>query len=296
MQQWRRDRSRGASNAGISFYLAQLVAIIARFVDDRDRRFRPVVIHTTNDGNYAMIQKLADNRVVLLGAVAIFSFGLVASGYLLGDGLRRAKMAERSVTVRGVSERDVVANLATWNISFAEEGNSLGAVDGAVEQRSRAVREFFRRAGFRPEEVSDSGVSVRSDFDKDRKEDRVSVTRSIQLRTVDVMKLRSAFERQADLISAGVPLSGSDVNYSFTGLSSIKPQMIAEANLNARSSAEQFAKDSGAAVGGIKTASQGYFSVGPRDGASDGEEGGSGGSGSPFQKVRVVTTIDYDLG
>jgi hypothetical protein len=40
---------------------------------------------------------------------------------------------------------------------------------------------------------------------------------------------------------------------------------------NARRSADQFARDSGAAVG-------------------------SSGGSSPFQKVRVVTTIDYDLG
>ena len=71
--------------------------------------------------------------------------------------------------------------------------------------------------------------------------------------------------------------------------------MIAEANQNARRSAEQFARDSGAEVGGIKTASQGYFSVGPRDGEACEECSSSGGT-SPFQKVRVVTTIDYDLG
>jgi hypothetical protein len=71
--------------------------------------------------------------------------------------------------------------------------------------------------------------------------------------------------------------------------------MIAEANRNARSSAEQFARDSGAAVGRIKTASQGYFSVGPRDGEDCDDCSSSGGS-TPFQKVRVVTTIDYDLG
>ena len=60
-------------------------------------------------------------------------------------------------------------------------------------------------------------------------------------------------------------------------------------------SAEQFARDSGAEVGRIKTASQGYFSVGARDGDTC-EDCGSSGSSSPYQKVRVVTTIDYDLG
>ena len=242
-----------------------------------------------------MIQRLQDSRAILLGAVAIFSFGLVASGYLLGDGLRRAKMAERSVTVRGVSERDVTADLATWTVSFAEEGTALAPVNNTVEAQAHAVRSYFQRAGFKPSEVSDSGISVSQAYDRDREQDRVTVRRSIQLRTRDVLRVRKAYERQAELIEAGVPMSGSDVTYTFTRLNDLKPDMIAEANRNARRSAEQFARDSGAAVGAIKSASQGYFSVGARDG-EECEECGSSGGGSPFQKVRVVTTIDYDLG
>ena len=242
-----------------------------------------------------MIQRLQDSRGLLLGAVGIFSVGLVLSGYLLGDGLRRAKAAERSVSVRGVSERDVTADLATWNIQFSDEGAALDPVQQSVEAKSRAIRAFFARAGFKPEDVSDTGISAAQSFDKDRKENIVTVSRSIQLRTHDVMRVRAAFARQADLIRDGVPLSSSGVQYNFTALGALKPAMIAEANQAARRNAEQFARDSGADVGGIKSASQGYFAVGPRDGDSE-EEGGGSGSGSPFQKVRVVTTVDYDLG
>ena len=242
-----------------------------------------------------MIQHLQGNRAVLLGAVAILSIGLTTSGYLLGDGLRRAKAAERSVTVRGVSERDVTADLATWTISFSDEGTSLAPVQASVDDKGRAVRAFFAKAGFAPADVSDTAINATQSYDRDRKEDRVNVSRSIQLRNRDVMKVRAAYARQSELIRDGVPMSGSNVNYVFTGLNALKPDMIAEANRNARRSAEQFAHDSGAAVGAIKTASQGYFSVGPRDGEL-GEECGSSGGASPFQKVRVVTTIDYDLG
>ena len=241
-----------------------------------------------------MIQRLQDSRAVLLGAVGIFSVGLVASGYLLGDGLRRAKMAERSVTVRGVSERDVTADLATWSVSFAEEGTSLEPVQASVDAKSRAVRAFFQSAGFRPQDISDTAINAGSSFDRDRKEERVTVSRSIQLRSRDVMRVRAAYARQSELIRDGVPINGSTVNYVFTRLNDLKPGMIAEANRNARRSAEQFARDSGAEVGAIKNASQGYFSVGARDGDAC-EECGSSGGGSPFQKVRVVTTIEYYL-
>ena len=242
-----------------------------------------------------MIQRLQDSRAVLLGAVGIFSFGLVASGYLLGDGLRRAKIAERSVTVRGVSERDVTADLATWSIGFSNKGPELGPVQESVDRQARAVRAYFVRAGFSPEEITDSGVSVSREREYNDRPEQLIVNRSIQLRTREVMKARAAFARQAALLREGVELSGSNINYTFTRLNDLKPSMIAEANQNARRSAEQFARDSGAEVGAIKSASQGYFSIGARDG-EECEECGSSGGGSPFQKVRVVTTIDYDLG
>jgi hypothetical protein len=244
-----------------------------------------------------MIQKLQDSRAVLLGAVAIFAIGLTTSGYVLGDGLRRAKMAERTVTVRGLSEHNVTADLATWTISFSHQGTELGPVQSSVDHQARSVRAFFERAAFRPEDISDSDVSVSRESPREGETgpDKLTVRRSIQLRTNEVMKARSAYARQAELLRDGVELSGSNVSYTFTRLNDLKPQMIAEANQNARRSAEQFAHDSGAAVGRIKTASQGYFSIGARDGEECDDCGSSGGN-SPFQKVRVVTTIDYDLG
>ncbi|HXS49169.1 MAG TPA: SIMPL domain-containing protein [Sphingomicrobium sp.] len=247
-----------------------------------------------------MINKLQDSRAVLLGAVAIFAVGLTTSGYVLGDGLRRAKMAERTVTVRGVSERNVTADLATWTVDFSQEGSDLGPVQQSVNSQAQAVHAFFQRAGFRADEVTDSDVSVarergRVEDGKSVGPDKLTVRRSIQLRTHDVMKARAAYARQADLLRDGVELSGSNVSYTFTHLNALKPEMIAEADRNARASAEQFARDSGAEVGRIRTASQGYFSVGPRDGEECEDCNSSGGS-SPFQKVRVVTTIDYDLG
>src|SRR3546814_5450780 len=98
------------------------------------------------------------------------------------------------------------------------------------------------------------------------------VRRRLQLRTNDVMKARAAFGRQFDLIRAGVAIEeGSGMVYSFTKLNEVKPAMIAEATKDARRGAEQFAEDSGTSVGGIKQATQGYFSIGARDGEDSGD-------------------------
>ena len=236
-----------------------------------------------------------DRNNVLLVAALILAIAIVAGGYLLGDGLRRARMADRAVTVRGLAERNVTADLSTWTIAYSEQGTELGPVQSAVDEKSRAVRAFFRRHGFTDKDLSDTGASVNQYYDNNRGQNSVTVRQRIQLRTNDVMRARRAFARQADLIRGGVALEdGSGMVYSFTKLNQIKPEMIAEATRNARDSALQFARDSGTGVGGIRSATQGYFSIGARDGDVDGEGGSSAGD-SPFQKVRVVTTVDFYL-
>ena len=228
----------------------------------------------------------------LLIASSILALGVVLGGYLLGDGLRRSRMADRSVTVRGLAERDVTADLATWTIAYSEQGTELGAVQAGIDQDTRAITDFLRAAGFRPQEITTAGVGVNQFYDANRGVDSITVRRRLQLRTTDVMKARAAFARQFDLIGRGVAIEeGSGIAYNFTKLNDVKPAMIADATKDARRGAEQFATDSGTSVGGIKSATQGYFSIGARDG----EDGGSG-SDSPLQKVRVVTTIDFYLG
>jgi uncharacterized protein len=235
---------------------------------------------------------IRDRNTVLLIVGGALALAIIIGGYLLGDGLRRARMADRSVTVRGLAERNVTADLATWTIAYTEQGPELGAVQSAIDQDTRAIATFLRRAGFKDEEITTAGVSVNQYFDSNRGVNNVTVRRRLQLRTNDVMRARSAFARQFELIRSGVAIEeGSGIVYSFTKLNDIKPEMIAAATRDARRGAEQFAEDSGTSVGGIRQATQGYFSVGARDGDEDGS-----GSDSPFQKVRVVTTIDFYLG
>ena len=285
------------------FASSPFIAIQARFVAavTGDHARWLLVYADERTGFHPMIQKLQDSRAVLLGAVAIFAVGLTTSGYALGDGLRRSKMAEhRTVSVRGVSERDVTADLATWTVDFSHQGTDFASIQQSVDAQARSVRAFFQRAGFRPDEISDSDVSVSREQPRDKDGHpvgplRLTIKRSIQLRTGNVMRLRGTYSAQSELLREGVEVSATNASYTFTKLNALKPQMIAEATKNARRSADEFARDSGTSVGRIKTASQGYFSVGPRDG-DECENCSSSGGNSPFQKVRVVTSVDYELG
>ena len=224
------------------------------------------------------------------GTAAIASIGVIVGGYLLGDGLLRAKEAERSVTVRGLAERDVTADLATWTISYSAGSPDLATAQAKVRQDTAAIRDFFDDLGFPEDALQPTGANVSSYTN--RGVTTFTVRQRMALRTRDIERAQRAVAQQFDLVGRGVLLEeGSGMSYAFTGLNDIKPEMVAEATKDARASAQQFATDSGASVGAIKSATQGYFSIEARDGSS----GGWGQADSPFKKVRVVTTVNFSL-
>lgn len=224
------------------------------------------------------------------GTALIAAFGLTSGGYLLGNGLLRAKDADRAVTVRGLAERDVVADLATWTISYSATSTSLAEAQAKMRSDTKAIEDFFGSLGFPKDALQPTGANV-SSFTTDGIT-QYTVRQRMALRSNDIERAQKAVAQQFDLVGRGVFLEeGSAMSYSFTKLNDIKPDMVAEATRDARAAAEQFAQDSGAGVGEIKDATQGYFSIEARDGDS----GGWGVSDTPYKKVRVVTTVNFAL-
>jgi len=233
-----------------------------------------------------------DKSLRWLGTAAVLAVGLVAGGYLLGNGLLRAKEADRAVTVRGLAERNVTADLATWTISYSDTGESLSAVQSKVRGDTVAIEQFFTGLGFPRNALQPTGANV-STYTDSNGVTRYTVRQRLALRTNDVSRAQRAVARQFDLVNRGVLVEeGSGMAYTFTKLNAIKPEMVAEATKDARSAAEQFAQDSGTSVGAIRDATQGYFEIEDRDGGSGGEWGASD---TPYKKVRVVTTVNFSL-
>jgi hypothetical protein len=116
------------------------------------------------------------------------------------------------------------------------------------------------------------------------------------VRTNDVENLRRASQSIEELVRRGVILTAgqeygaSGPTYLFTRLNELKPEMLTEANVNARVAAEQFARESKAKVGGIRRASQGLFEILARDRAP-----GISEESQIDKTLRVVSTVEYML-
>ncbi len=229
------------------------------------------------------------NKVII--ASAVLAVGLLALGLCIRGGLKSFNDSQRIVEVRGLSEREVPADQVTWPISFKLTGNELPAVYAQVSSTNNVIVEFLRANGIAEKDISVSAPQV-NDLSADRYNSQpipfnYSVTSVVTVSSSQVDKVRQLINRQGELLQKGIPIStdySNPITYKFTGLNSIKPEMIAEATKNAREAAEKFANDSESKIGKIKEARQGQFEVNDRD------------SYTPYIKtVRVVTKLVYYL-
>ena len=225
--------------------------------------------------------------------VVVLGLAIVLAGYFVGNMHKTGKQYDRYVQVKGLSEREVKADLAVWPINIVLTGNDLATLKGQLEKQNEDVYQFFVKQGFEPDEITRGMVNI-TDANANQYNNaqnnrfRYVAQSDFTVRTREIEKLQKALEASLELMSKGIVLGSKNqwrpIEYVFTGLNELKPPMIEEATKNAREVAEKFARDSNSEVGEIRIARQGLFSINDRD------------QNTPQIKiVRVVSTFDFQL-
>ena len=227
----------------------------------------------------------------LLGA-AVLSVAILGCGWILKSAALDVKNMERTVEVKGLAEREVVADTVIWPVQFSDADNNLEKLVERVEQKSSAVVAFLKLHGFDDQEISLSKQSIvdkqAREYGAENQQFRYIARANITVYSQQPDKVQNALTKVGQLAKQGIAIVQDNyetrVEYMFTGLNDIKPEMVQEATEKAREVALKFAKDSQSKLGKIRTARQGQFSIIDRD------------SNTPqIKKVRVVTSVEYYL-
>jgi uncharacterized protein len=83
-------------------------------------------------------------------AAAVLAVGVALTGWFVGNGFIRGRTADRFVSVKGVAERDVVADLALWPLRFSSTDDNLARAQERFDVSRKAVVEFLSRHGIEP--------------------------------------------------------------------------------------------------------------------------------------------------
>lgn len=223
---------------------------------------------------------------------AILAVGLALLGVFVYNGFNSLAKRDRVVSVRGLAEKEVQADRVIWPLAYKTVGDDLGSVYRDISSANKKIQTFLIKNGIKASDITNGAPQVNDLWTNEYRDNvnrqRYNATSVTTVSSSDVAKVRALMTRTGELLSQGIAIAPNDYNYpiqfDFTSLNKIKPQMIEQATKNAREAAEKFAKDSESKLGKIKSAQQGLFSIEDRD------------SNTPYIKeVRVVTTVDYYL-
>jgi hypothetical protein len=225
--------------------------------------------------------------------LGLFIFlGLAFLGYFLGTSAITFKEYERTVTAKGLSEREYPADIAIWPIPYSRAHNNQHELYTALESDAQAIIAFLLSHGFEASEITTNVPSVMDrlaqGFDKNDLEFRYFAEQTLTVYSKKIEQVRTTMNKLIDLGKQGITFTANNFDhrpqYLFTRLNEVKPEMVAESTRKAREVGEKFAKDSKSNLGKIKRARQGQFSIRDRD------------SNNPHIKiVRVVSTVEYYL-
>lgn len=246
-----------------------------------------------------------NERNIVLGVLV--AAGIAVNGIFIGRALERFRKEDRYISVKGVSEREVKANLAVWTITTRVTSNDLQQGSADMEATKNKILAFLTKNGIKSAEVTQKTLNVTDKMARDWGNSDIGAFRYIiqntmLVRSPNVENLQKVSRMTDELLKNGIVLGEQSewdpaVKYYFTGLNDIKPDMLAEATRNAKKAAQEFTKESGEKLGNLRKANQGIFSIDDRDVSLSGQgEGGySSGVNDIYKKIKVVVSVDYAI-
>ena len=249
-----------------------------------------------------------ENRTVVIAAMIIGScllVGLAVGGYFIGKGGARFRSETRTVTVKGLVEREVKADQAVWMLNFRRASEDIRDAHSKIISDREAGIAFLKKQGFKDEEITREPIrtvdKLAREFSQSQGTERFRyvVTTSLLVTTPNVDLVTKSLGATEELLKSGVLLDGQRENgsanprYIITKFNALRPQLLADATKNARSTAQQFASDSGTQVGTIRSANQGTIQIFGSDGND--ESAPYSPTSTPLKKIRVVSTFEFEL-
>lgn len=238
------------------------------------------------------------NTVSRLITALLVGAGIAVAGFAVGQGLERFRMSDRSVTVKGLAEKDVESDFAVWTLAFRRAGNDFGSVQQAVSGDRDKVTAFLKARGFTEAEVEAKPLQVQDLYAREYAQGntpfRFNGTGQVLVKSARVAEVEAAARAVDPLIQAGVQLGGDGEGrggprFQLRGFNDIKAPLLADATRNAREQADKFAAEAGAELGPLKNANQGVIRITGDDG-NDFDDGSS-----RMKRLRVVSTFEYEL-
>ena len=146
--------------------------------------------------------------------LSVLAVGVALGGFFIGDGIYRA-MSGRTVTVKGLAERDVVADTAVWNIKINGVGGDLTVLQQQIDEDINEIHAFLIDSGFSPTDIQNLRVQVRdkyagysdAELKNQQNDGRYVIETGVKVRSNNVGLVDAVSRRMGELVRRGITIT-----------------------------------------------------------------------------------------
>ncbi len=201
------------------------------------------------------------NNLIIFGV--IIGAALIICAFIGRVTLLKVKAYGNTISVTGAASKPIESNLAIWEAEISATSPTVEAGYAKIKSDVEKVTAFMSSRGFKEGDYELFGVNVRKNYDRDRNETGVTLTQRIKMELGVVSKVTQLAREASSLLEKGVEINSYNPRYLFTGLDTLKIEMIRAATENAVLRAKQLAETNGKKVGAPTSARVGVFQIRP---------------------------------
>lgn len=238
--------------------------------------------------------------VITLGIVASFVTSTIVASNAYRSKYAEAQKAQQSIVVKGKATQRVRSDQGKWWVTVNGTAESIQKAHSILEAGISKVNEYLDGRGFSEDEITRGPISTKVHYHRDsrgkttRQIVEYELTQYIRVSTIDVDKVASAAGEVTDLLKEGIFVIGGTPAYTYSRVSDVKIQILADAASNARKRAEEVSIQAGGSVKDIKDIKQGVIQI-TTPNSTRVTSYGVNDTSTIMKDVSVVVTVEFGI-
>lgn len=248
-----------------------------------------------------------------LKATIIIAIAIILTGWILGRSFQNRNSNLDSISVIGLGTKDFISDEILWSGSFTTNSADIKEAYNKIVSDQKIVKDFFISKGFKTTEFVFGAVNFEKKFKEVRSESNegsyqtkyeqvfvgYQATQTISFsakKNPDLMKrIEDVSSKTSELVNSGIELASNTIQYTFSGLPSLKQSLIENATKDANERASKIVKTADGSLGKLKRASMGVFQITGQGSTEEDSYGGINDTYSKNKTARITVRLEYQL-
>ena len=225
-------------------------------------------------------------------ASLILGLSLIICAVIGSRTLITVKGLGKTIRVTGAAVEPIRSDYAIWEGYVSVQTPQTESGYSKLKGDMQKVVGFMHDAGFSDDQYEIGTVNILRNYNRDNVLTGYTLSQSVKIELDDVERIARLAENASGLIEKGVMMESRHPRFLFTGLDTLKVEMIRRATENAKLRAEQLAESTGRKVGPPISAGVGVFQIRPLHSQ---EVSGYGISDETSIDKEIVSTVHIDF-